>query len=286
MQKLKTSRAHAKKCRHFSQKVLPLSDKSAATSAPLRPLLYHYRMLLTTEALVLQLTRHEESSLIVHLYTEEAGMVHAVARSPRTRQGRNRAGTRLLHPLALVEVTLNRQASRPLAVVKETRTTLPYRCIPFQPVRQSIAFFLAEFLNYALAQEGENRPLFAFLRESMQRLDGPEQGISNFHIAFLFRLSLFLGIRPLAESYKRGTYFDLREAAFVEARPFHPDVLQPDEAARFALLLRMSYDTMHLFPFSREQRNRCLELLLRYYRLHIPAMPELKSYAVLKELFD
>ncbi|MGI6219911.1 MAG: DNA repair protein RecO [Bacteroidaceae bacterium] len=242
-------------------------------------------MLLTTQAVVLQTTRHEESSLIVHLFTEEAGMVHAVARNPRTRAGRNRAGTRLLQPLALVEVSLNRQASRPLSYIKEVHTAEPFFRIPSDPIRGSIAFFLAEFLNYALAQEGENRPLFAFLRESFRRLDRAERGIPNFHIAFLFRLSLFLGIRPLTESYTRGAFFDLREAAFVATRPYHPDVLQPEEATQFALMLRMSYDTMHLFALSRQQRNRCLELLLRYYKLHIPSLPELKSYDVLKELF-
>lgn len=243
-------------------------------------------MLLTTQAVVLQSTRHEESSIIVHLFTEEAGMVHAVARNPRTRAGRNRAGTRLLQPLAPVEAVLNRQASRPLATLKEIHTGMPLLRTSSDPLRGSIAFFLAEFLNHALAQEGENRPLFAFLRESLRVLDRAERGIPNFHIAFLLRLPLFLGIRPLAESYTRGAYFDLREAAFVENRPFHPDVLQPGEATRFAMLLRMRYETMHLFPFSRQQRNRCLELLLRYYRLHIASLPELKSYAVLKELFD
>ena len=242
-------------------------------------------MLLTTQAFVLQTTRHGESNLIVHLFTEEAGMVHAVARSPRTRQGRNRTGVRLLQPLAPVEVTLRRQASRPLMPIGEGRAAEPWRQIPFDPVRSSIAFFLAEFLNYALAEEEENRPLFAFLRESFRWFDQAERGTANFHIAFLFRLTLFLGIRPLTEDYSPGCFFDLREGAFCLLRPLHPDVLQPAEAGQFHRLLRMRYETMHRFAFSREQRGRCLELLLRYYRLHVPSLPELKSYAVLRELF-
>jgi DNA repair protein RecO (recombination protein O) len=43
---------------------------------------------------------------------------------------------------------------------------------------------------------------------------------------------------------------------------------------------------MHLFRLSRSERNRILELLLTYYRLHLPAFPELRSLSVLRELFN
>lgn len=243
-------------------------------------------MLLTTDALVLQTTRYGDSSLIVHLFTREAGMLSCVARYPRSTRGRVRSGTRLFQPLSVVEVTLDVQASRALASVREVHVACPYSRIPFDPVRGAIALFLAEFLNYVLSGEGENRPLFLFLEESMRWLDSTERGMANFHIVFLFRLSLFLGIRPFTEDYAEGAFFDLREGCFTMLRPLHPDYLPADESERFARLLRMRFETMHLFPFSRVQRNRCLELLVRYYRLHVPSLPELKSLDVLRELFD
>jgi hypothetical protein len=36
----------------------------------------------------------------------------------------------------------------------------------------------------------------------------------------------------------------------------------------------------------RAERNRILELLLHYYRLHLPEFPELRSVQVLQELFE
>ena len=68
--------------------------------------------------------------------------------------------------------------------------------------------------------------------------------------------------------------------------PLHPDFLRSDEAARLHDLFRMNYETMHLFRMSRKDRNRVTELALRYYRLHVPDMPELKCLDVLKTLFD
>ena len=53
-----------------------------------------------------------------------------------------------------------------------------------------------------------------------------------------------------------------------------------------SLMLRMNYPTMHLFPMSREQRNRLLDVIVSYYRLHIPSFPEMKSLEVLRNLYN
>lgn len=49
--------------------------------------------------------------------------------------------------------------------------------------------------------------------------------------------------------------------------------------------MRMDFPTMHLFQLSHHDRNRITEVLLHYYRLHIPQFPELKSLGVLQELW-
>ena len=60
----------------------------------------------------------------------------------------------------------------------------------------------------------------------------------------------------------------------------------PVEASRIVKLMRMNYETMHLFSMSRLERNRCLEVIQIYYQLHLPDFPELKSLQVLRELFE
>ena len=61
--------------------------------------------------------------------------------------------------------------------------------------------------------------------------------------------------------------------------------LRPEESARIINLMRMKYDNMHLFAMNRMERNRCLDIINEYYRLHLPDFPELKSLPVLQELF-
>ena len=57
-------------------------------------------------------------------------------------------------------------------------------------------------------------------------------------------------------------------------------------SGRLTQLMRMNYETMHLFTMNRLERTRCLNIMNEYYRLHLPDFPVLKSLEVLKELFD
>jgi DNA repair protein RecO (recombination protein O) len=50
--------------------------------------------------------------------------------------------------------------------------------------------------------------------------------------------------------------------------------------------MRMDFPTMHLYHLNRMDRNRIVDVLLHYYRLHIPQFPELKSLSVLQELWN
>ena len=147
--------------------------------------------------------------------------------------------------------------------------------------------FLSEFLCRAVPVEADNRALFSYLRHSIVWLDECRTGFVNFHLVFLMRLSRFLGLYPNLEGYSEGCYFDLVNACFTSLRPSgHSHYIGPIEAARLLTLMRMNYDTMHLFAMSRVERMRCLTVIEQYYRLHLPVFPELKSLDVLKELFD
>ena len=161
------------------------------------------------------------------------------------------------------------------------------------PSKLAIGLFVSEFLYHALHSEQQNEPLFVYVCDSMQWLDMASAGYANFHLTFLMRLSRFLGFYPnlsltpvpSPNGEGRDVFFDLREGQFCTLAPTHRDFLGPDDARRIHLLMRMDFPTMHLYRLNRMDRNRIVEVLLQYYRLHIPQFPELKSLSVLQELW-
>ena len=153
------------------------------------------------------------------------------------------------------------------------------------PFKLSMTMFLAEFLTYATRDERDNSPLFQFVAYSLEWLDGVSEGFSNFHLVFMMRMSRFIGFFPNVEDVVENGYFDLLNACFTTNVPHHGHFVVPEEASKIALLLRLTYQTMHLCAMSRDERNRCTEVILEYYGLHVPGFPPLKSLPVLKELF-
>lgn len=237
-----------------------------------------------TLGIVLHALKYNDTTNIVHIYTRENGRASFLVKQPKSRK----SGVRpvLFSPLALVEFEAEFRSKSNLYYIKEAKSARPFHTLPYHPYKSVIAMFLAEFLYRALKEESSNEPLFAYLQHSICWLDECKSRFSNFHLVFLMRMARFLGFYPNLDSYSPGCYFDMLNACFSPIQPASGAFLLPEEASRIRLLLRMNYDTMHLFGMNRMERNRCLTVLNDYYRLHLPDFPPLKSLDVLKELFD
>lgn len=242
-------------------------------------------MLQKTQGIVLHTLKYKDTSLIVEIYTEAMGRASFMVGIPRSRKAAVKSV--LFQPLALVELEADFRPNATIYKVKEAKSVHPFATLPYDPYKSSIALFLAEFLYRAIREEAENRPLFAYLQHSIIWLDECRGSFANFHLVFLMRLSRFLGLYPNLDNYAVGDYFDLQNACFTSLRPqTHNHYIGPQEASRLTTLMRMNYDTMHLFGMNRTDRTRCLTILNDYYRLHLPDFPVLKSLEVLRELFD
>lgn len=232
---------------------------------------------------VLHTLKYNDKQNIVHIYTGQGGRMSFLVPAQRSRKSMVRHV--LFQPLSLVEFESEVRPRSSLYSIKEARAWYLFQSIPYNPYKSAIAMFIAEFLYRVLKEEAENEALFAYLTNSIQWLDTCDGSFSNFHLVFLMRLSRFLGLYPNLEGYTEGAFFDLLNACFVPSQPLHGMFVVPQDAAHIRNLMRMNYDTMHLFVMNRMERNRCLDIIGRYYCLHVPDFPELRSLPILQELF-
>ena len=240
-------------------------------------------MLTKTQAIVLHTLKYGETRLIVDMFTRSYGRLSFIVSLPKSPKGKIKK--QFFQPLTMLEIETDVRPRLQLQKLSDARLLHPFSTIPFSQHKLSISLFVAEFLYYALRGEQQNALLFDYVIDSIQWLDGQDIRFANFHLVFLMRLSRFLGFYPNLDDYSAGDYFDLRESVFLPAPPVHRDFLQPEEAQKVQLMMRMDYATMHLFQMSHTERNRLLEVALTYYRLHLPDFPELKSLSVLQELY-
>lgn len=247
-------------------------------------------MQVKSRGVVLRVQKYNDEAQIVDVFTEQEGRVGFLVRISRSR----RSGVRstLFQPLALVELEWNHRVGGGLQRLKwASALPLSLSSIPYDPYKASIALFLSEFLSHAVREEQDSRWLFAYVIYSVEWLDACTGRFSNFHLVFLLQLSRFLGFYPNLSPSEKGSsrekeaYFDLESGCFTQLRPQHSHFVEAREAHLLPLLMRLRYETMHLLRLSGVERSRLLGVINEYYRLHIPGFPELKSMAVLRDLF-
>lgn len=240
-------------------------------------------MMVKTKAVVLHSLKYGDSQMIIDMLTEQLGrlsFVCHISKSPKAKLKKH-----YFQPLNLLDLEFDYRQTKNLQHIKDIRMDCCFTSIPFDSYKLAITLFIAEFLSYATRDEQSNVSLYRYIDQSVRWLDESHRSFSNFHLVFMMRVSRFIGFFPNLDNYEEGDCFDLRNGCFSKSVAHHVDVLQPIEAAKIGLLMRMNYESMHLFRMTRTERNRCTDIILTYYRLHVPNFPELKSLSVMQELF-
>lgn len=241
-------------------------------------------MLCKTRGIVLHSIPYNDKYSIIYMYTEAFGRAsYLVARARGKRSSVSKA---LFMPLSVVEMEVEHLNKRDLHRIRETKLCYPLTEVFCNPVKNVLALFLSEVL-FRVVKETEPDPrLFEYLSESIQLLELSDKGVANFHLVFLLRLLHYMGIYPNVDSYVAGSCFDMLNGVFVDRIPMHRHYLNPQESVVFARLLKISFENMSLYSFSRQDRVGVINRILEYYRLHLPDFPEIKSLSVMQSLFD
>jgi DNA repair protein RecO (recombination protein O) len=219
-------------------------------------------MLVKTRAVFLQLTPFNEKTSIVKLFTENFGTVtfsvNGIYRSKKLKK------SIFFQPLSLLDIVYENKEKKNIQYLKEVRFDYPFSSANTDIFKTSILFFLNEVLIASLREQEANAELYSFLHNTLQYLDVCQENTSNFHLLFLLKFSAYLGFAPENIS-KQNDSFNL-----------------PDKLVNF---YACSFSNMNKFTFSNIERKEALNTIINYYKFHLPGFKEVKSTAILEELF-
>ena len=241
-------------------------------------------MLTRIKGIVLQTIRHTDKNNIIVLYTRERGRLSLLSSASSGRQGRIRNAR--LNLMSVIESDINIKESRELQYLGTVNPLMSWHNIYFDPMKSALAFFMAEFLSKLLYSSDSDPALWDYLVTSLHKLDTLQNGLSNFHIAFLIRLLPFMGIEPDVQYGGKDALFDMQAGEYTCDMLNSGIYLSVEESALIPILMRMNYRNMHLYRFNVEDRRKLLNTLIRYYTLHLPLRDNLKCLDVLRELFS
>jgi DNA repair protein RecO (recombination protein O) len=96
----------------------------------------------------------------------------------------------------------------------------------------------------------------------------------------------YLGIKPQEYTDADPLHFNLVEGTFSKNIPPSNEPLDPDTTRILGRLFGMHLEDYTAFHPTTVMRNRLLNLLIRYYEIHLPGFHGMKSHLVLHTVFS
>ncbi len=229
-----------------------------------------------TQAVVLQTLKHQDSSLVLKLFSSQKGLITSYIRNSGTKKKR----TVKWQLLDVVNLDLVHSDKSDFYGIREASYAFKYTNRYFDPYKLSMSYFVAEILLKAISEKNTMYPeLYEFTLNCLNNLD-TTQSIATFPIDFLLDLTNVLGIRPRVE--EGGYIFNLSEGS-IDTQPYGLQSISTDEVVLLAGYIRTG--NFGSSP-NKDQRTKMLQLMLDFYKYHLPGFIEIKSLAVLKEVLN
>ena len=241
-------------------------------------------MLHKIRGIVLKTTLYSESSVVVQIFTDKFGiqsyLINGV-KKPKAKIPMN-----VLQPLHLLDMVVYHKANTQIQRVAEARPSPVFRSIPYHVIKNTVVQFLNEVLYKSIRQQHTDENLFDFIYNAISWFDELEQPDVNFHLAFLLKLSRFLGFAPHAQTKSDQKYFDLQEGDFTAHVPIHPYFIDKSDADHFLLLFNTPFEKIYEIKLSNQMRRLILDKILVYYTLHTASFGQIKSHQVLEDVLS
>lgn len=244
-------------------------------------------MFITSRCVALRLVKYDDKKNIVTAWSDIAGRISLAIPVGKT-PGAKRINA-LMQPFCAFEGEIDQRPNRDISIIKDVRPLFLTLNTASDPYRAAVALFIAEVLDKLLTMRSPDNHITDLLLQAVQTLDTTTPcGVANFPILFMYRLASTLGIGPAIHTYQPDRFFNLADGSFhtsaFDMSDFSDD-LPPEQAAFVKFLSRLSFDNASRLPLRRDIRNRTLDLILKYYTLHLADLSNLKALPVLRQLF-
>lgn len=210
------------------------------------------------ELIVLATTKVGENALVVHTLSREHGR-----RGFLVRLGK-KAGMALFLPLNILEADVVENPKSTLWSLRGIRLKDALQGIRGNLHKNTMTLFLSEVLFRILRDGSYEDGLYEWCLGSILTLNELESDFANFHIRFLLELAGALGFRP----------------GFDDIAPFAKEQLR-----ELKLFLEKDFGESMLVPLSGVARNELCDCLLQYLSYHTEQSVQVRSLAVLRELY-
>ena len=210
------------------------------------------------ELIILNHTKFGENSIVLHTLSSEYGRRGFLVKvSPKTAMA-------LFLPLNILQAEVTENPKANLWYARNFVSITPLNGIRGNIHKNTMTLFMSEVLYRVVKDQTNEDGLADWLKGQILTLDALQSDFANFHLLFLLNLCAALGFDPNAAGLA----------------PFIDNNLQSVEA-----LLSLPFTEALLLPLTGADRNAIAESILKYIEYHTESAVNVRSLAVLREIY-
>ena len=236
----------------------------------------------TINAITLGLIKYGDTSLIASCYTLQYGLQSYMLKGV-LRKGKKKIPKSFFEPLTILEIQASKNPENRLGYIKEAKIGHPFLSIPHDLTKKSLVFFLSEIIYQIVREEkGSNQLLYDYIYKKLVWLDENSK-VGLFHIKMMLDLTQFIGFYPNISNLK-APYFDLELGCMTFNKPKENFIEDPIKTY-WSKILGMEFDKILEIKITKNYKLDLLNLVIRYFELHLQQFKPPKSKKILNEIF-
>ncbi|MBK9271163.1 MAG: DNA repair protein RecO [Saprospiraceae bacterium] len=238
-----------------------------------------------TRGIVFRCVRYRESSLILDVLTETHGLLSFIMNGVFKKTDQRLAS--VLSSGNLIQLVAYYSEQKSLHRIKEVQFSYIYQNIPQDIKKSAMILFMTELCAKCIKESQRNTELYQYIQRCYMLVDKQDPIDPGFHLKFMLGLTSFLGFYPSERNGPNQIYFDLLNGIFVEENVASIQVLDEEESSLLNHFIRSKSQTepIETSLLNSSQRKTILDILTRYYSLHIEHFGPMQSPIVYRNIF-
>jgi len=221
---------------------------------------------------LLSYLKYGDNDAVLHCYTKESGFQSFFVKGIYSSKNKKKAFLSPMNELSFTVLDHNSHSD----LLRVTKIEMVDFENDFQDVRyNTVIFFVSEFLNQILKNEGKNDSMYVEILNFKGSLKK-----SNFyaHYFFLIKILEILGLAPLISENK---FLNLEKGIFQD--DISPEIINDEVSILWKKILD---DKAIDLEMNKLTKKKLLDSILLYYNYHFPDFRYPKSLEIINQIFE
>ena len=217
-------------------------------------------MVYSTEAIVLGYINYSETSIIVKCLTKKYGVKSYIIGGIRSNK-KSKIQLGHLQRLNIVDLESKENKKGDLSYLKNIKSLISFQSINSDVLKYNTGLFISEVLISVFKHQENDIEIFNFIKNSLAWFDKSEKNINNLK------------------------FFDIENGKF-NSSSNSINCINGEVVGHLSLILGTKFDYSSQVLTNVKQRRNMIDLILKYYKVHVPGFKLPKSVDVLNDLFS